>query len=456
MKKNSIKKSTKLSLLFIAIVIILTMVSVLKDESLSDLLEKMKSANTACLVMAVVCVLGFLLMQGVIIWLMCRSLNLKESLWHCMLMSFHGYFFCNITPMQTGGPVVQIYDMKKEGIRVPTACMLIFNMTFLFKLVLLVLCLGFIFFGRNVIVTYAGSIMPLVIVGFILTIGFTLFIGILIFNTKLTKKMAIRFFDWTVRRHWQKRNIEKRRKKMLDMFDQYKDVAGFFKSHLKLMGILLLLSFAQRFLYFSSTWFVYKSFGLKGTSWFTICMLQSLINIIADLLPVPGDVGVGEMVFAAVFDSIFGSYTSTGLLLSRGITYYSQLLICGIMTVVASITFRMDRSKLGRYQKEAYYPDVIFDGGDKEEGAQAADSDATGTIFSRGNADRIAAMRKKLEEKAARRKSGAGDDLSESRISDGAEEDIDEDAGVSGRDMTDFYEKAAGSETGEPRNRNDE
>lgn len=356
-KKTTMKKSTKISLLFIAFVIVLTLVSVLKDESASELIEKIRTADPGCLILAVCCVMGFLLMQGVIIYLMCRSLNLKESLWHCMLISFHGYFFCNITPMQTGGPIIQIYDLRREGVGVPTACMLIFNMTFLFKLVLFVLSIGFLTVGRGMLSAYTGSIQPLVVIGFFLTICFTLMLGLLIFNTKLTKKMAIRVFDWSVRRHLQKKNIEKRRAKMLDMFDQYKDVAGFFLTHLKLMGILLLLTFVQRFLYFSSTWFVYKSFGLSGTGWFTICMLQSLINIIADLLPVPGDVGVGEIVFNAVFRGIFGSYLSSGLLISRGITYYAQLIICGIMTVIASITFRFDRSKLGRTKKTNYYPE---------------------------------------------------------------------------------------------------
>ncbi|MEE8885493.1 MAG: lysylphosphatidylglycerol synthase transmembrane domain-containing protein [Eubacteriales bacterium] len=374
MEKKSLKKGTKISLIFILIVIVITLVGVLRNESPADLAAQMKKADPACLIMAVVCVLGFLMMQGVIIWLMCRSLNLKESLWRCMLMAFHGYFFCNITPMQTGGPVVQIYDMKKEGIRFPTACMLIFNMTFLFKLVLFIICFGFLFFGEDMLKEYTGGIQPLVVLGFILTITFTLFIGIMIFNTKLTKKLAIRFFDWTVRKHWQKHNIEARRAKMLNMFDQYKDVAGFFKTHLKLMGVLLLLTFAQRFMYFSSTWFVYKSFGLKGTGWFTICMLQSLINIIADLLPVPGDVGVGEMVFIVVFDKIFGSYTNTGLLLSRGITYYSQLLICGVMTIVASITFRMDRSKAGMYKNAEYFPDKQ-DEEEESSGDQLSDTD---------------------------------------------------------------------------------
>lgn len=355
-KKIKMKKSTKLSLLFIAFVIVLTLVSVLKDESASELIARIKTANPRYLILAVLCVLGFLLMQGVIIYMMCRSLNLKESLWHCMLMSFHGYFFCNITPMQTGGPIIQIYDLRKEGVSVPAACMLIFNMTFLFKLVLFVLSIGFLTVGQGMLAEYTGSIHPLVNIGFFLTIAVTLLLGLLIFNTKLTKKLAIRVFDWSVRRHLQKKNIEKRRAKMLDMFDQYKDVAGFFMTHLKLMGILLLLTFVQRFLYFSSTWFVYKSFGLSGSGWLTICLLQSLINIIADLLPVPGDVGVGEIVFNAVFAKIFGSYLSSGLLLSRGITYYAQLVICGIMTVVASLTFRFDRSKLGRTKKVYYYP----------------------------------------------------------------------------------------------------
>lgn len=350
-KKHKVKKSTVFSIVFIAAVLILTVISVMTGEDPQAVIDGIKTADGRYLLGAVICILFFVILQGVVIYLMCRALDLNEGLWKCILMAFHGYFFCNITPMQTGGPVIQIYDMKKEGIRVPVACMIIFNMTFLFKMVLFVITVGLIFFGRGLISTYMHGIIPLVILGIFLTLSFTIFIGFMIFNTRLTKKLALKLYDWAVRKHIIKKKIEERRTKLIGLLDQYRDVAGFFMTHKSLMLILFLITFAQRMLYFSSTYFVYRSLGLSGTPWFTICMLQASINIIADLLPVPGGAGVSEMVFSVIFAKVFGDSVSSGMLLSRGIAYYAQLIMCGIMTLAAGWTFRLDRSKMGRYQK---------------------------------------------------------------------------------------------------------
>jgi uncharacterized protein (TIRG00374 family) len=359
-KKPKIKKSTKCSILFMAAVLVLTVFSILKGESPQDVLREIRAADGRYLLLAVLSVLIYVMLQGVIIYLMCRALDMKESLRRCLLMAFHGYFFCNIPPMQSGGPAIQILDMKREGIRMPIACMIIFNMTFLFKAVLFLVTVSLLFFGRGLIRTYMWSILPLVILGIVLTITFTILIGLLIFHTKFTKNAAIRLLHRAEKLHLV-RHREGREEHWTGLLDQYKDAAGFFLTHKQLMSVLFLLTAVQRFSFFSSTYFVYRSFGLSDVSWLTICLLQASINIIADMLPIPGGAGVSEATFLAVFQKVFGRFTKSGLLLSRGITYYVQLIICGMMTVVAMVTFSLDRSRMGKFKKTNYDPEALGD-----------------------------------------------------------------------------------------------
>jgi uncharacterized protein (TIRG00374 family) len=357
-KKLKMKKSTKFSLIFMGAVLVLTICSVLKGERPQDVLREIRAADGRYLLLAVLSVLAYVMLQGVVIYLMCRALDMKESLRRCLLMAFHGYFFCNITPMQSGGPAIQIYDMKKEGITMPIACMIVFNMTFLFKAVLFVVTVLLVIFGRGLIHTYMGAILPFLIFGIVLTIVFTILIGLLIFHTKLTKKLAIDLLLWA-EEHRLIRHRDGRVEKWSGLLDQYKDTAGFFLTHKRLMAGLFLLTFVQRFCFFSSTYFVYRSFGLAGESWLTVCLLQASINIIADLLPIPGGAGVSEAAFLAIFRKVFHSYTKSGLLLTRGITYYAQLVICGMMTVVAMITFSLDRTRMGKFKKTNYDPAAV-------------------------------------------------------------------------------------------------
>ena len=101
---------------------------------------------------------------------------------------------------------------------------------------------------------------------------------------------------------------------------------------------------------FAVTWFVYKAFGLSGSSAFVIIILQGTISVAVDMLPLPGGMGISEQLFLRIFLPIFGSkLLLPGMLLSRGLGYYTELLLSGlgyytellisaIFTIVANFT----------------------------------------------------------------------------------------------------------------------
>lgn len=54
-------------------------------------------------------------------------------------------------------------------------------------------------------------------------------------------------------------------------------------------------------------------------------------------LPLPGGMGISEKLFMEMFLPIFGStLLLPGMILSRGLGYYTELIISAIFTVVAS------------------------------------------------------------------------------------------------------------------------
>lgn len=75
-----------------------------------------------------------------------------------------------------------------------------------------------------------------------------------------------------------------------------------------------------------------------------IVTLQAMISVAADMLPLPGGMGVSENLFKVIFEPVFGEeLVLPGMVISRGISYYSQMLISGIMTLVA--TFLISKEK---------------------------------------------------------------------------------------------------------------
>ncbi len=338
-QKMKINKKTLASVLFFVIVVALTVFSVFRGQSLSDLVNDIRAANLKYLFIAVICVLIFLIMQGVIIYLMLNALGLHRSLWKCSLLSFSGYFFCCITPFQSGGPPMQIFNMRKDGIRISDSSIVILIVTFLFKLVLVVVGVGMLIFGHRFIVNRLRGMLPVFGIGLFLTFGFSFLVALVIFHPRLLKFLTTKFFGWLAKKK-PFRKYALSQEKVIAAMDRYSEIAGFFKQHMLLMIILFLLTFAQRCFYFAVTYCVYRSFGLSGTSLWTIIMMQAAISISADLLPLPGGAGISEALFLIIFNPVFGAaMVLPGMVLSRGITYYAQLVICGVMTVIGKFTF---------------------------------------------------------------------------------------------------------------------
>ena len=68
-------------------------------------------------------------------------------------------------------------------------------------------------------------------------------------------------------------------------------------------------------------------------------MLQAVVSVSVEMLPLPGGMGIIENLFLIIFKSIFvGGLLLPGMVLSRGIAYYVQLLFSAVMTVIAHFT----------------------------------------------------------------------------------------------------------------------
>ena len=128
-------------------------------------------------------------------------------------------------------------------------------------------------------------------------------------------------------------------KKLNDSMEIYGQVANFLKSNVKIISNVMLITIVQRFMLFATTYFVYRAIGLKGVSAVVITLLQASISVAVDMLPLPGGMGITEKLFSIVFLPIFGvKFLLPGMVLSRGISYYVQLLLSAVMTLVAKLT----------------------------------------------------------------------------------------------------------------------
>lgn len=322
---------------FLAVVFALTIYGVFHGEDLSSMMDAIHRADKRWLLPGIALVAFFIWGESIIIWyMMCSSgIHLKKRT--CFLFSSVGFFFSCITPSASGGQPMQIYYMKKEKISIPVSTVILMIVTITYKLVLVVIGIGIAIFGRGFLHKYLEGILPVFYLGLMLNIFCVTFMTILVFHPLLAKAILMKGMKLLERFHLMRKK-EGRLKKLEASMDTYRNTAAYLKNNPLVIVKVIGITFIQRMALFAVTWFVYQAFGLHGTGFWDILFLQAVISVSVDMLPLPGGMGISETLFLTIFSPVFGGLLLPGMVLSRGLGYYGELLISAVFTAVAQLT----------------------------------------------------------------------------------------------------------------------
>lgn len=331
--------------LFLVVVFVLTIYSVFHGEDLHAVGAAIEGVNLWYIIPAGAAVIFFIWGESIIIHYMFGTLDIKTKKRTCFLYSCVGFFFSAITPSASGGQPAQIYYMHKNKIPIPVATLVLMIVTITYKSVLVIIGVFVAFFQGGFVHRYLEGILPIFYLGVALNVFCCIFMSFLVFWPSLAKNMLVKGMHFLEHIHLMKKKPE-RQEKLEASMEHYEAAAVYFKTHKKVIVNVMLITFVQRFALFFVTWFVYKAFGLSGTSIYDIVMLQAVVSVSVDMLPLPGGMGISENLFLIIFKGVFvGSLLLPGMVLSRGIAYYVQLLFSAVMTAVAHF-------RIGYSQKE--------------------------------------------------------------------------------------------------------
>ena len=129
--------------------------------------------------------------------------------------------------------------------------------------------------------------------------------------------------------------------KMEKQMEEYRRGADCVRRNPALVPALLGLTFCQLTALFSVPLVVYHAFGLTGSGALDIIGTQALVTLAVASLPLPGAVGASEGGFVAAMKLFFGAGLVTpAVLVSRGISFYSFLLLSGCVTLLVHLRTR--------------------------------------------------------------------------------------------------------------------
>lgn len=330
------KKKNIWNVLFLVLVFTLTIWSIFKGKDLETIWYYVKKANAGYLIISVVCVILFIWGESIIIFYMMKTLSQKIRAGRCFLYSFIGFFFSCITPSASGGQPAQIYYMRKDDIPIPVSTLVLMIVTITYKFVLVVIGIAILVIHPGQVMSFLKPVIFWCYMGIALNVFCVTAMFILVFHPSLAKSIMMGGLKLLQHIHFMKKNTE-RLKKLDKSMNLYSTTADYFRSNKIVVWNVFLITIAQRVILFFVTYFTYKAFGLTGSSMTDIVLCQAMISVAVDMLPLPGGMGISEQLFLAIFLPIFGPVlTLPAMLVSRGISYYSQLTISAVMTVVAN------------------------------------------------------------------------------------------------------------------------
>ena len=344
------KKNWILDIAFLLIVIAATLYGVFRGEDLDEIESCLYRADTRWWIVGAAVVVVYIFFEAFIFFYAMRPLQKCLKFFHCLFFACVGFFFTLITPMGIAGQPALVIAMRKDDISVTVSIPVLIVVTITFKSVL-------ILFGLFILLVRPAAIyallQPALIwcwIGLVLNILFVGFLFLMIFKPTLIQRPALALVRWYAgKKHPEK--AEAWGARVQDAIERYGSVADYFKTHQSVICGVFVITFVQRCLLFFITYLAYRSFGMSGTGVPEIITLQAMISVAVEMLPIPGGMGITESLFLKIFGPICAKGLSLPVLIvSRGISYYVQLLLCGLMTVIS--VFVLGRDKAKRIEEE--------------------------------------------------------------------------------------------------------
>lgn len=324
----------------------------LKDCDFAALLQVIKHANPLFILGGLLCVFLFIACEGLNIFLLMRSMGQKIGILNSIQFAFVGFYFSAITPSASGGQPMQVYFMQREKypVSLSTLCFLMIGAVYQ----IVMLCFGggmfllqFPFLRENI-----QGIHFLLFYG----MGVNLLLISLIFLTIFFPGM-IRRVSGALIRLLAKCKLLKRPENALQAVEQfiaeYRQGAQHIRKNPKVLAKVFLVTAVQLLAFYSVPFFVYCATRQQGHGYLEIVATECILMISVSSLPLPGAVGASEASFLKIFSVFFGENVVAAMLLSRGISFYSYLLISGVVTMVCYV--RVSRKK----RREASFPGQV-------------------------------------------------------------------------------------------------
>ncbi len=339
-KKN--KKKYAFNILIIIVIFSVFLIYMIKHDGIETIREILNTADYKWIIAGLVCLILVWLSESLCLHLPLKQIYPNQKFLNSVKINMIGQLFNNLTPFATGGQVMQVYIMNKEGKRTSDSISVLTmkfvitqGMLIIFSIIMIISQFGYL---KSI---FNNAFAWIATIGIILNIACVGLFILAALNKNFVMKIAKPIINFLHNKiHIGKHQLFKDPEATIKKFDtsvenfnnQFKFVA---KNKITII-LMAIIGFMQNMIYYTITYTVYKTFGNTGTSFVQIITIQAVLMLIMTVFPTPG-AGLGaEGGFLILFNSIFKNGTiNLSILFWRIYVFYLPIIVGALFFIPA-------------------------------------------------------------------------------------------------------------------------
>lgn len=290
----------------------------------------LKHAHPGWLVAAGLCVIVYLVVEGLTLVISTRILNLKLKTKDLVAIALLGHLFTNLTPFASGGQPAQAWALINKGAKPSLASSALLARLFLYQLALTLVAASLIYLRFDYFTQHFGGFSAIALTAFLIHFAVLLVLICIPFAPTLIRRSAHALLRLAGR------FFRIKRKRLAHYGHRIDTEITLFKQSFKRLRyakgeivVLFVVSVVQLIFLYAVPYCIIRALGVSDIDFLTSLAATAFVTLIATAAPVPGGAGGAEGCFALFFSEIIpvSGVTGIALLLWRITTYYLPILI---------------------------------------------------------------------------------------------------------------------------------
>lgn len=338
--KRTLTKGAKKQIINLIVLLALVAVTLIvlflskRELDFASIWSFLRTSKPLFLVLAFVCMLGYILFEAVSLHVISRALGHRGKFRRSVVYSTADVYYSAITPSAAGGQPASAYYMVQDGMSAGAATFsLVFN---LIGYTGAIIVLGAASFAicPTAFLRFRFSVKLLIVLGIAAQFLLLAFFTACMFCHRAVLKCGNALITFGLKIRLLKKE-EKWRKKLADTVEKYRGCLTTLRTHKVLFVAVLLLNIMQRASQILITCFVCAA-GHAETPFYTVFAMQAFVTLGYNSVPLPGGVGAFEYMYMNIYGVYFtDSFIIAAMMVTRTIAYYVSLILAGVVTLTA-------------------------------------------------------------------------------------------------------------------------